>query len=68
MSQPTISVCVHIRSDADPLPIQRAVVGNAGKLRVHSSPTRFWALTTMTLKNVQALDGVKSCTLSPRTW
>lgn len=63
-----ISVCVRLLPNVDSAPIRRTVVGNHGKLRPRLDTKRFWAVTDMTLKQVEALDGVKDCTLSPSAW
>lgn len=68
MSQTMISVRVRLLPQVDAQPIVRAVVGCRGKLRPHKDMTGFWAVTAMTLKQIEAIEGVKDCTLCPTSW
>lgn len=68
MSQYLISVCVRTGPRADRDQIVRLVVGHEGRLRPKMEPTRFWARTPLTLKQVQSIEGVKDCQLSPVSW
>lgn len=67
-SEIMINVCVRLQPHADAEPIRKAVVGRRGRLRPRHEPSRFWAVTAMTLKQVEVIEGVKSCTLSPAAW
>ena len=68
MSVPLISVCVRTASGGDLHTIAQKVVGRYGQLRPDLEPTRFWARTALTIRQVRAIDGVKDCRLHPLTW
>lgn len=68
MTQPLITICVHLRPDVDRQPIEQIVVGSRGKLRPKQHDSRFWASTSLTLKQVQSIEGVKSVSLAPKSW
>lgn len=59
---------MRLQPNVDAEPIRQAVVGNHGKLRTRHDPSRFWAITSMTIKQVEAIEGVKNCTLHPASW
>ena len=60
-----ITICVNLLPGADEPAIRRVVLGIHGKLLHAPKPTRFFASTSLTLRQVGNLQGVKNCTLSP---
>ena len=63
-----ITVCVRLLLGADRDAVAAKVVGKRGTLCPKDRPAIFWAETAMHLKQIEALEGVKYCTLSPMRW